>query len=98
MSIEPADREMKMETKDKQTKRHAPQKVFEALSGSKKIGEVALSRDGMTWVAGILENNAIVHIGSFATLEEAKTSLEERLPAGKKAVAWRQTRAYEITD
>jgi hypothetical protein len=86
-----------MEAKHKRTKRPPPQKAFEAVSGDTKIGEVALTRDGITWIAGILENTAVVHIGSFATLEEAKASLEKRWPE-RKAITWRPTRSSQTTD
>lgn len=87
-----------METVTKQRKHQPRRRVLEALRGGTKIGEVALTHDRMTWIAGIVENDAIVHIGSFATLEEAKTSLERRWPDGKSAVAWRETHSYEMRD
>ncbi len=82
-----------MGTKPKRSEKRTGHRVIEALAGNSKIGEVSLTDDGITWVAGILENGEIVHIGSFATLDEAKASLINRGQAAGSTITWRETRS-----
>jgi hypothetical protein len=78
-------------TSESLKKEDAKHRVIEALAGNLKIGEVSSTDDRIRWVAGALENGEIVHIGSFATLDEAKASLEHRGLGERTKITWRET-------
>ncbi|MGA7414793.1 MAG: hypothetical protein WBW33_30265, partial [Bryobacteraceae bacterium] len=63
-------------------------KVYEGLVDGGKVATVSLTVDRQTWIAGMSDSQSDAHIGSFASLDEAKSAVSERLPRGSKPIQW----------
>ncbi len=67
---------------------HPVVEVHEALVDGRTIATVSLTVDRQTWIAGMTESQSNAHIGNFASLDEAKYAVNERLESNSKAIQW----------
>jgi hypothetical protein len=62
--------------------------VYYALAGGRRVATVSLTIDGQTWIAGLDESLSDAHVGSFATLDEAKSVVGGRLHLDPPVLTW----------
>lgn len=62
--------------------------VYEALVDGRKIGTVSLTVDRQTWIAGMDESPSDAHIGSYPSLDEAKSAVSERSAVPFDTIHW----------
>jgi hypothetical protein len=62
--------------------------AYEGLLGGRAVATVSLTVDRQTWIAGIEEVGGNVHVGSFPSIDEAKSAVTERLGVSSKPILW----------